>query len=88
MIHNTTISPTRKPRQPRRAQKRTYKAGDVVTISADYPPSSRTVQATIKRITTKDSGIRGIEIVTYVLKLGDTHSRVMSSAEFNQSVRS
>lgn len=86
-MDTTTLAPVRRRRQPRR-QERTYKAGDVVTIAASYPPGSKTVQATIKRITTKDSGIRDIQIVTYVLSVGPNHSRVMSSAEFNRSVRS
>ena len=77
-----SLKPTRRTRQPRRAAKREYKAGNLVTISATYPPGSKTLQAKIERITVRNSGIHGIQFKTYVLAIGN-RSRVMAEAEFN-----
>lgn len=87
MIHDTSVREVRKQRQPRRPAKREYMVGDEIKIAAHYPPGSRTVDARIERITVKD-GIKGIQFKTFVLAIRPGHSRVMSEAEFNRSVRS
>ena len=84
-----SVKPQPRRRQPRRAPRPEYKAGDALRITATYQGGTRTVAARVKRISVKPSAIRDIPIVTYVLETweGGHRSIVMSEAEFNQRVR-